>query len=62
METASLEDSLYVRGKVAIVTGGTSGLGFCVARRLLQGGAKKIQDMKALYCNKRRQYQSEYNQ
>lgn len=42
IETASLEDSLYVRGKVAIVTGGTSGLGFCVAHRLLQGGAKVV--------------------
>ena len=39
-DTASLEDMLYVRGQVAIVTGGTSGLGFCVAQRLLQGGAK----------------------
>ena len=42
MNTASLEDSLYVRGKVAVVTGGASGLGFCVARRLLQGGAKVV--------------------
>lgn len=40
--TASLEDMLYVKGKVAIVTGGTSGLGFCVARRLCQGGAKVV--------------------
>ena len=29
-------------GQVAIVTGGTSGLGFCVARRLCQGGAKVV--------------------
>lgn len=42
MTTASLEDSLFVKGKVAVVTGGTSGLGFCVARRLLQGGAKVV--------------------
>lgn len=40
--TSSLEDMLYVKGKVAIVTGGTSGLGFCVARRLCQGGAKVV--------------------
>lgn len=32
----------FVKGKVAIVTGGTSGLGFCVARRLCQGGAKVV--------------------
>lgn len=42
MATASLEEALYVKGKVAVVTGGTSGLGFCVARRLLQGGAKVV--------------------
>jgi len=42
MDTGSLEDALYVKGKVALVTGGTSGLGFCVARRLLQGGAKVV--------------------
>ena len=41
-DTDSLEDMLYVKGKVAIVTGGTSGLGFCVAQRLLQGGAKGV--------------------
>ncbi len=40
--TASLEDMLYVKGKVAIVTGGTSGLGFCTAQRLCQGGAKVV--------------------
>ncbi len=38
----SLEDMLYVKGQVAIVTGGTSGLGFCVAQRLCQGGAKVV--------------------
>ncbi len=41
-DTASLEDMLYVKGKAAIVTGGTSGLGFCVAQRLCQGGAKVV--------------------
>ncbi len=41
-ETASLEDMLYVKGKTAIVTGGTSGLGFCTAQRLLQGGANVV--------------------
>ncbi len=40
--TASLEEMLSVKGKTAIVTGGTSGLGFCVARRLCQGGAKVV--------------------
>ena len=40
--TASLEEMLYVKDKVAIVTGGTSGLGFCVAQRLCQGGAKVV--------------------
>lgn len=40
--TSPLEDMLYVKGKVAIVTGGTSGLGFCVAQRLCQGGAKVV--------------------
>lgn len=41
-DTDSLEDMLFVKGKVAIVTGGTSGLGFCVAQRLCQGGAKVV--------------------
>lgn len=40
--TSSLEDMLFVKGKAAIVTGGTSGLGFCVAQRLCQGGAKVV--------------------
>ena len=37
-----LEDMFLVKGKTAIVTGGTSGLGFNVALRLLQGGAKVV--------------------
>lgn len=37
-----LEEMLSVKGQVAIVTGGTSGLGFCVAQRLCQGGAKVV--------------------
>lgn len=41
-DTPSLEEMLYVKDKVAIVTGGTSGLGFCTAQRLLQGGAKVV--------------------
>lgn len=41
-DTPPLEEMLYVRGKVAIVTGGSSGLGFCTAQRLLQGGAKVV--------------------
>ena len=41
-DAPSLEEMLYVKGKVAIVTGGTSGLGFCTAQRLLQGGAKVV--------------------
>ena len=40
--TAALEEMIFVKGKVAVVTGGTSGLGFCVARRLCQGGAKVV--------------------
>lgn len=41
-DTPALEEMIYVKGKVAIVTGGTSGLGFCTAQRLLQGGAKVV--------------------
>lgn len=37
-----LEEVLYVKNKVAIVTGGSSGLGFNIALRLLQGGAKVV--------------------
>ena len=36
---ASLNDMLSVSGKVAIVTGGSSGLGFNIVARLLEGGA-----------------------
>ena len=35
-------DMFSVKGKVALVTGGTSGLGFDIALRLLQGGAKVV--------------------
>lgn len=41
-DTLPLDEMLSVKGKVAIVTGGTSGLGFCVAQRLCQGGAKVV--------------------
>lgn len=41
-DVAPLEDMFFVKGKVAIVTGGTSGLGFCIAQRLCQGGAKVV--------------------
>ncbi len=34
------EDMFSVKGKVALVTGGSSGLGFDITLRLLQGGAK----------------------
>ena len=37
-----LRDMLFVEGKTAIVTGGTSGLGFNIALRLLQGGANVV--------------------
>jgi NAD(P)-dependent dehydrogenase (short-subunit alcohol dehydrogenase family) len=40
--TLPLEEMLTVKNKVAIVTGGNSGLGFCVAQRLCQGGAKVV--------------------
>ena len=33
-------DMFSVKGKVALVTGGSSGLGFDITLRLLQGGAK----------------------
>ena len=38
----SLEEVFFVKGKVAIVTGGSSGLGFNVTARLLQGGANVV--------------------
>ncbi len=41
-EMPPLEDIFSVKGKVALVTGGTSGLGFNVTMRLLQGGAKVV--------------------
>ncbi|MDR0401199.1 MAG: SDR family NAD(P)-dependent oxidoreductase [Treponema sp.] len=41
-DTLPLEEMLSVKNKVAIVTGGNSGLGFCVAQRLCQGGAKVV--------------------
>ena len=37
-----LASMFSVEGKVALVTGGTSGLGFDIALRLLQGGAKVV--------------------
>ena len=37
-----MEDMFSVRDKVAVVTGATSGLGFNIALRLLQGGAKVV--------------------
>ncbi|MBQ8084219.1 MAG: SDR family oxidoreductase, partial [Clostridia bacterium] len=38
----SLEDVFFVKGKTAIVTGCSSGLGFNVTARLLQGGANVV--------------------
>ena len=38
----SLADVFGVKGKVAVVTGGSSGLGFNVTARLLQGGANVV--------------------
>lgn len=38
----SLQDVFSVKGKVAVVTGGSSGLGFNVTARLLQGGANVV--------------------
>ena len=37
-----LEEMFSVKGKVALVPGGSSGLGFDIAYRLLQGGAKVV--------------------
>ena len=37
-----LQEMLFVEGKTAIVTGGTSGLGFNIALRLLQGAANVV--------------------
>ena len=37
-----LADMLSVAGKVAVVTGGSSGLGFNIAARLLEGGANVV--------------------
>ena len=37
-----LEDMFSVKGKVAVVTGGTGGLGFNISLRLLQGGANVV--------------------
>lgn len=37
-----LDELIRVTGKKALVTGGTSGLGFCAALRLLQGGASVV--------------------
>ena len=37
-----INDMFSVKGKVALVTGGTSGLGFNIALRLLQGGANVV--------------------
>ena len=43
MKTARpLEEMFSVKGKVALVTGGTGGLGFNVSLRLLQGGANVV--------------------
>lgn len=41
-EMPSLQDVFSVKGKVALITGGSSGLGFNVAARLLQGGANVV--------------------
>ncbi len=41
-QSLPLEDMFTVRGKTALVTGGTSGLGFNISLRLLQGGANVV--------------------
>ena len=41
-EMPPLSEIFGVKGKVALVTGGTGGLGFCVSKRLLEGGANVV--------------------
>lgn len=41
--------SFTIAGKVAIVTGGASGLGYCFAARLLEKGAK-VRLSKGQFC------------
>ena len=35
-----LRSIMSIEGKIAIVTGGANGIGFCTARKLLRNGAK----------------------
>ena len=41
-EMPPLSEIFSVKGKTALVTGGTGGLGFCVTKRLLEGGANVV--------------------
>jgi len=40
MESLQIKDLFSVRGRIALVTGGSSGIGYMIARSLIENGAK----------------------